>query len=218
MVRIERRIWPHTRKPWPRVELNFLALLLFLPTWRYAICQDRLTTAQLLDSRWFIEQGVHGREEAVELMAEYLEGLYGPHAFKYFGDANDVLNSEATASGAGEARTGASTLGAFGWRFQNMYVNEKEGCEILCGEHSFMIFWRVIYICIVLHGCVVFFVVSCSVGWVSGLLVRWLIRWSVLFFIFNLFVCRVLNSSWYDLKMVRKNKSEKEVSTMSGLW
>ncbi|CAN0376689.1 unnamed protein product, partial [Hapterophycus canaliculatus] len=48
--------------------------------------EDRLSTAELLNSRWFIEQGVHGREEAVELMSEYLEGLYGPHAFKYLGD------------------------------------------------------------------------------------------------------------------------------------
>ncbi|CAN0023811.1 unnamed protein product [Ectocarpus sp. 12 AP-2014] len=48
--------------------------------------EDRLSTAELLNSRWFVEQGVHGREEAVDLMAEYLEGLYGPHAFKYFGD------------------------------------------------------------------------------------------------------------------------------------
>lgn len=54
--------------------------------------QDRLSTAELLKSRWFIEQGVHGREEAVDLMSEYLEGLYGPHAYKYFGDgaASDV--------------------------------------------------------------------------------------------------------------------------------
>lgn len=50
------------------------------------VVQDRLSTAELLNSQWFTQQGIHGREEAVELMAEYLEGLYGPHAFKYFGD------------------------------------------------------------------------------------------------------------------------------------
>ena len=48
--------------------------------------QDRLSTAELLNSRWFTEQGVYGREEAVELMSEYLEGLYGPHTLKYLSD------------------------------------------------------------------------------------------------------------------------------------
>lgn len=45
-----------------------------------------MTTAELLNSRWFTEQGVYGQEEAVDLMSEYLEGLYGPHAYKYFAD------------------------------------------------------------------------------------------------------------------------------------
>lgn len=63
--------------------------------------QDRLTTAELLNSRWFIEQGVHGREEAVELMAEYLEGLYGPHAFKYFDDVGNGANPGSESAGSG---------------------------------------------------------------------------------------------------------------------
>lgn len=52
-----------------------------------------MTTSELLDSPWFIEQGVQSRDEAVDLMAEYLEGLYGPHAFKYFGDVGDGANA-----------------------------------------------------------------------------------------------------------------------------